>query len=135
MAVRIEGIASAGVSGRWVRKWANAAAKALKRGNHDIAVVFLAPARMKRLNGSYRGRPVATDILSFPAGSDRDLGDIFIAPPVAKKKAAERGMGYREYLKLLIVHGVLHLGGHDHVRKADAEAMEKAEDSILNGKA
>src|SRR5512133_2656349 len=114
MAVRVTAVALSGLSERTVKSWATKAAQALRRPKADIAVVFTDPKAIRRLNRDYGGRDKTTDVLSFPAGMADDLGDIFIAPAVAKKKAAERGTDGKSYLALLIVHGVLHLGGYDH---------------------
>jgi probable rRNA maturation factor len=143
MSIRVKGAASSGASERWVKGWASAAAKALGKPASDIAIVFLPSAEIRKLNGTYRGKPAVTDVLSFPAHEmtaerekDKlaDLGDIFIAPAAARKKASERGMEYREYLKLLIVHSVLHLGGYDHAHEPEAAAMERMEDKIMKAK-
>ncbi len=131
MPVRVEGAAKAGVSSAWVNGVALRAAKAAGRPQAEMAVVFVGPERIRALN-RYRGRDTATDILSFPAETAADLGDIFICPGAAKRKASERGLRYREYLELLVVHGVLHLAGLDHETAAQAKKMEKLEKKILD---
>lgn len=134
MAVRVEAVALAGTSVAWVSGWAKNAAQALKRPTDDLAVVFVRRSRIKRLNAGYRHKDQPTDVLSFPADTADDLGDIFICPAVARVKAKERGMDYREYLKLLIVHSVLHLGGYDHHTEKESKAMERLENKILKAK-
>ncbi len=131
MPVRIECARSAGMSVGRIRGLAEKAAEALGRKGDDIAIVFLGAGKARKMNREYRRRDEATDILSFPAGVKGDLGDIFICPPVARKKAALRGEGYREYLALLVVHGVLHLGGYDHHTDRESKRMEKMEEKIL----
>jgi len=131
MPVRVTASKLSGMSERWVKGWAKRAAVALKRSEDDIAVVFTGAPKMRKLNREYRHIDRPTDVLSFPASEKGELGDIFIAPSVAKKKAALRGEDYREYLALLIVHSVLHLGGHDHHTEKEATAMAKMEKKIL----
>jgi len=104
----------------------------LRRSNDDIAVVFVGKAKIKALNKRYRAIDKVTDVLSFPAGEKGDLGDIFIAPAVARARAAARGSSYKDHLALLIVHSVLHLAGYDHHAEADSRAMAKMEKKILS---
>ena len=103
----------------------------MNRPDDDIAIVFTNAEAMRKLNHTYRGKDRTTDVLSFSADMDGELGDIFIAPSVARVKAKGRGAGYCEYLALLIVHSVLHLGGYDHETKKEAAAMARMEKKIL----
>ncbi len=129
--VRVDAVGLSGLTKREVAAWARKTSKILEREDDDLAVVFVTPTKIKRLNREYRGKDFPTDVLSFPSDAKGDLGDIFIAPAVAKKKAALAGMGEREYLILLIVHSVLHLGGFDHHTAKDSRAMEKMEKKVL----
>ena len=131
MAIRVEGASRAKVSARWVTGVAKRARGALGRTKDELAVVFVAPEKIKKLNAAYRKKDRTTDTLSFPSDAPGDLGDIFIAPAVAKMRAREKGMDERAYLALLIVHGVLHLGGYDHHTAKESAAMGKMEDRIL----
>jgi probable rRNA maturation factor len=131
MAICVDAVKSSGASERWVKGWAKRAAAALKRSEDDIAVIFIGVPKMRKLNREYRNIDRPTDVLSFPANERGDMGDIFIAPSVAKQKAALRGQDYREYLALLIVHSVLHLGGYDHHTEKEAAAMARMEKKIL----
>jgi probable rRNA maturation factor len=131
MAIRVIAVRSSGVSERVVIGLAKKAARAMGRPEDDIAVVFTNANAMRKLNHAYRGKDRTTDVLSFPADAEGELGDIFIAPVVARVKAEERGVGYREYLALLIVHSVLHLGGYDHHAEKEAAAMARMEKKIL----
>jgi len=119
------------MSERVVSGLAKKAARAMRRPDDDIAVVFTNANAMRKLNHTYRGKNRTTDVLSFPADAKGELGDIFIAPSVAKARAKERGVGYREYLALLIVHSVLHLGGYDHHSEKEARVMAQMEKKIL----
>jgi probable rRNA maturation factor len=105
----------------------------------SIAVVSL--EEMSALNERYRGKPGATDVLSFPCddpcavvGPDEPvaLGDVVIAPEVAEGQAAEYGHTVEAELNLLLVHGVLHLLGYDHERDDDATVMQARERALLD---
>lgn len=79
--------------------------------------VALAPdARVRALNRQYRGVPSATDVLSFPAGEPGLLGDVVIALGVARRQAATAGHSLQTELRVLALHGLLHLLGYDHER-------------------
>lgn len=105
-----------------------------------VAVRLIRDGEMARLNGKYRGKRRATDVLSFPAeaqgkpelrtnskrkGRSAFLGDIAISPAVAQRNARLLGRGLPEELQVLILHGVLHLLGYDH--EADRGEMERVE--------
>jgi probable rRNA maturation factor len=94
------------------------------RGSVGIAMV--SDARIRRLNHRYRGVDCATDVLSFPAESDLGfLGDIVIARGVAKRQARAAGHSERTELRVLALHGLLHLLGYDHER--DGGRMQRVE--------
>ena len=83
----------------------------------------------RKLNRRFRKKNYATNVLSFPYG--RGSGDIVLCHPVIAKEAREQGKTLRAHYAHLIVHGVLHLRGHDHLRRSAAARMEKAEIRIL----
>jgi probable rRNA maturation factor len=113
-------------SGRPVRvralgAWLRGVAPARARGLVGIALVD--DAAMRRLNRRYARKDRATDVLSFPAVTSghhaprpahRLLGDIAIATGLAKRQAREAGHSYAEELRVLALHGLLHLLGYDH---------------------
>lgn len=109
---------------RGLGPWLERAAPRSARGTVDIAI--LSDGRMRRLNASFRGVDKATDVLSFPAdpaegarvgrASDRPLGDIAIAAGVAARQARDQGHAVRTELRVLALHGLLHLLGYDHER-------------------
>ena len=94
-------------------------------------------ARLKRLNWDYLGIAAPTDVLSFPASeSDPEtgspyLGDILISIPRARKQAVSAGHTLESETQLLVVHGVLHLLGHDHAKPKEKAKMWKAQNEIL----
>jgi len=106
----------------------------------EISVVLADDALSRRLNGDYRGRDEPTNVLSFanldaeeaPApGAPVLLGDVVVAFGVATAEAEKEGKTLSDHMVHLIVHGVLHLLGHDHRDRAEAERMERLEIDIL----
>jgi len=81
-----------------------------------ISVTFLGRDSMRRLNAEHKGHDRPTDVLTFaltdPTG--RIAGDVYICPWVARQEAKARGIGFREELIRLIVHGTLHALGREH---------------------
>jgi probable rRNA maturation factor len=112
-------------------RWLAGVAPARARG--DVAVAIVGDLRMRALNRRYRRKDRATDVLSFPAGDDpapaarRVLGDIVIASGVARRQARDAGHAYDTELRVLALHGLLHLLGYDHEDPADAGRMARAE--------
>ena len=112
-------------------RWLAATAPARARGS--VTLVLVGDAAMRRMNRDWRGQDYATDVLSFPAdddgprvrGQQRHLGDIVIATGVAARQAREAGHGYGTELKVLALHGLLHLLGYDH--ETDEGQMRRAE--------
>jgi probable rRNA maturation factor len=114
--------------------WLVRAAPRSARGSVDVALV--SDDRMRDLHLRYRGTRHATDVLSFPAGrsadpnpqSDRQLGDIAIALGVARRQAAGHAHSLAMELRILALHGLLHLLGYDHER--DDGEMRALEDRL-----
>lgn len=83
-------------------------------------------AEIRRLNRKYRAKDQATDVLSFPAAVQNGLaGDIAISIDRARTQAAERGHSLADELRILMLHGALHLAGMDH--ESDSGEMARAE--------
>lgn len=70
-----------------------------------------------KLNQRFRGKNRPTDVLAFSYGSDGMLGDVIISSETARKNARSFGVSYRQELKRLVVHGVLHVLGYDHGKR------------------
>ena len=89
-------------------------------------------AEARSLNRNYRGRDYATNVLTFVM---RDAppyaGDLVLCAPVVQREAREQGKGLAAHYAHLIVHGVLHLQGYDHVGDAEARIMEPLESRIV----
>lgn len=92
----------------WLRRVAPVAA----RGR--VAIALVADARIRALNRQFRGIDRSTDVLSFPAAAPGELGDIAIARGVAARQARRAGHGVAAELRVLALHGLLHLLGYDH---------------------
>lgn len=81
----------------------------------EISVTFLPPEEMARLNREYLDREGPTDVIAFPLGTGEELlGDVYVCPSVALRSARDEGLEPEEELVRLVVHGVLHVLGHDH---------------------
>jgi probable rRNA maturation factor len=81
-------------------------------------------AELRRLNRDFRGKDYATDVLSFP-GQDGHLGDLAISAARARAQAREFGHSAEDEVRILMLHGVLHLLGHDH--ETDSGRMARVE--------
>ncbi len=82
-------------------------------------------AKLRELNRDFLKHDYATDVLSFPSGEDSDLGQVAISLDRAREQAAEHGHTALDELKVLMLHGALHLAGHDH--ETDRGQMRRLE--------
>jgi len=98
----------------------------------EVTVRFVGREESARLNGRWRRREGATNVLSFGYGEDRGVlrGDIVVCAPVAREEAAARGSEPAAHYAHLLVHGALHLQGHAHDDPASAARMERRETEI-----
>jgi probable rRNA maturation factor len=116
-----------------------AAGAALRVGsapsNADLTIVLTNDAQIMQLNRQFLGLDSPTDVLSFPAGevdpdTDRPyLGDVIISVQRAHAQALDHSL--EDELRLLVVHGVLHLLGHDHAEASEKESMWDAQREVL----
>jgi probable rRNA maturation factor len=106
-----------------LRRIARAVARA------DITLRVVGRAESQRLNNQFRERKYPTNVLSFPYGGGS--GDVVLCHPVIAREARDQGKTLRAHYAHLVVHGVLHLRGHDHLRRKDAARMERAEIRLL----
>lgn len=107
-------------------RWLAGAAPASARG--EVTVALVSDATMRRLNAQFRRADYATDVLSFPSDEPGLLGDIAIATGVAARQARRLGHSERVELRVLALHGLLHLLGYDH--ETDAGAMARVEERL-----
>lgn len=103
----------------------------------DLAIALVDEERIQGLNRDFLAHDAPTDVLSFPAGeTDPEtghvyLGDVAICSARAAEQARERGHAFEAEMQLLVVHGVLHLLGHDHAEAAEKERMWAAQSAAL----
>lgn len=107
-------------------------------GSSELGVVFTDDARIRELNAGWRGKDKATNVLSFPAFPETKsgalpplLGDIVLAAETVAKEAALEAKPLSNHISHLVVHGLLHLLGHDHETDAEADEMEALERRVL----
>jgi probable rRNA maturation factor len=96
----------------------------------EVHVLLADDATLKRLNRTFRGKNVATDVLSFPAGDANGsgvAGDLAISLETAERQAVRFGHSLRDEVRVLLLHGVLHLAGFDHEADAGEMAAREAE--------
>lgn len=127
------------------RRAAAAALSAAHAGAGEIGVVLADDDAMRDFNRRYRGIDRATNVLAFalagadagsedvPAGAPVLLGDVVVALETAAGEAREQGKSLGDHLSHLVVHGTLHLLGHDHEAAAEAARMERLEALALSG--
>ncbi len=117
----------------------------------EISLLGCNDARIAALNADFRGKPQPTNVLSWPAedraarvpggqparpqpdanGPPEELGDIAIAYDTCRREADDAGKDLPDHVSHLLVHGLLHLLGYDHIRDEDAALMERIESGIL----
>lgn len=124
------------------RQVMTAALPALGMNENSVAVsiLFTDDESIARINGEWRGKDYATNVLSFPAenmplppGEPQPLGDIVLASGVVAREAEAQGKTLRDHTIHLMIHGLLHLAGYDHEDDKDAAVMEALETQILKG--
>ena len=103
----------------WLAAWLARVAPRSARG--EISIALVSDARMHVLNRRYRRKDRPTDVLSF------EPSDIVIATGVARRQARAAGHSYATELKVLALHGLLHLLGYDHHARSDRGRMARAE--------
>jgi probable rRNA maturation factor len=108
-------------------------------GEVEVSVRVVTKDEIRELNRDYRAKDKATNVLSFPAGNVaglpadavRTLGDVVICADVVREEAAQQGKTVENHWAHMLVHGVLHLLGFDHVTDAEAGRMEDLEKQVL----
>lgn len=118
---RIRGVRAA------ITRAAKATARHVTLG--DVTILLAGDADLRALNHQFRGKDKPTNVLSF--ASAPGSGDVAMAFETIKAEAADQGKTMLAHVTHLAVHGLLHLAGHDHMKKADAARMEALEIAIL----
>lgn len=126
---------NSGLDARRFRETAQSLLAALEEGSSSLSVSFVSDKVIRELNRTYRGIDKPTDVLSFSlvegeAPSDageRLLGDIVISLETARRQAAEYDATLEREVNRLLIHGLLHLLGHDHHEARERSVMEREE--------
>ena len=102
-----------------------------------ISFLFTSKRTIRHYNARYRHQDKPTNVLSFPLdapaieGQSTLLGDVIVALEVIKDESCDLGRSFKDHLTHMVVHGILHLRGFDHIEKAEAAHMQKLESNIL----
>lgn len=126
------------------KKWAKAAFDSKTHGiaSAEMGLVFAGDKMLRQLNREFRGKDKATNVLSFAeydgkqlkkarGGKGVYLGDVVISLDTVKREAKAQKKKLRDHAAHMVVHGVLHLLGFDHMEEKEAQKMERAERKIL----
>jgi probable rRNA maturation factor len=128
---------SVAVDARELVALASHALRALRIDGAELSIVLAEPDRMQALKSEWMGIDEPTDVLAFPmdasepAAGPRLLGDVVLCPAVATAQAPAEGRSFADEMNLLLVHGILHLIGHDHADEDGKAAMWAEQDRIL----
>jgi probable rRNA maturation factor len=116
-----------------VRRAALIALEAEEAGHGDVAFRLTDDAGLQALNRDFLGKDAPTNVLSFPTPPNprSHLGDVALAFGVCAREANEQGKPLANHVSHLVVHGVLHLLGYDHIGDDEAEVMEDLERTLL----
>jgi len=96
-----------------------------RRVDGELSITLVSDAEMARLNGEWLDRAGSTDVIAFSLGSDHSvLGDVYIAPDTAGRNVSELGVDLIEEILRLVIHGTLHVVGHDHPDGPDRDSSE-----------
>ncbi len=123
-----------------IETWARAALRQADAGDGggELCIRVVDAEESRHLNHQFRHKDAPTNVLSFPADLDpslvpglRVLGDVVVCAPVVLREAGDQGKPYDDHFAHMVVHGVLHLLGYDHVSAEEAERMERLEIEIL----
>lgn len=127
--IEINKLLKAPISENWVKKVALVALNEFKRKEKlkEISIALVKDKEVKKLNKIYRGIDRITDVLSF-----EDVNEIIICYPQAKRQAGEKRHSIKKEIKILLIHGLLHLAGYDHQTEKDALLMEEQEKKLLD---
>lgn len=126
-----------------IRRRATKLLEALKRSDAELSLLLTNDEEIKELNAAWRQKDKPTDVLSFPQDSDEILGDVAISVETALRQSADEDGWARAHAgvegdwtlldetTLLLIHGVLHLLGHDHHKKDEAKKMRAEEKRLF----
>lgn len=119
------------IDGVWLRRMTETALEETGNTADAVAFAFVDDQRMSAIHGRWADDPTPTDVLAFPvddapSGGERDLGDVIVCTDQARRQARLAGGGYLVELRVLALHGLLHLLGYDHTRdRGEMRALER----------
>ena len=121
-----------------IRRWIEAALDDRRGEDTEVSVRLVDIEEMTDLNQTWRSKTGPTNVLSFPSDLPPELqlpllGDIVICAPVVVREAGEQDKSVESHWAHMVVHGVLHLCGYDHIAEQEAREMEALETRILTG--
>ncbi|HEY5424955.1 MAG TPA: rRNA maturation RNase YbeY [Candidatus Tumulicola sp.] len=132
-------VRKSGVNGRALVATARRLLAAVGEDDASLSVTLVGDDAIRTMNLEHRGKDRATDVLSFPMDvgrtrrrnvapvPERLLGDVVISVPTALRQAADYDAPLQDELYRLLIHGVLHVLGHDHTRAGERRTMEREE--------
>ena len=134
--VEVQRALDAGPAEADIQRWVEAALQHEQRDNTELTVRIVDETESAALNSQYRGKDYPTNVLSFtydiPAEVEMNLlGDLVICAPVVQHEARQQGKAEQAHWAHMVIHGVLHLLGFDHLNDTDAQNMEQHEIAIL----
>ena len=101
----------------------------------EVSVLLTSDKEIQKLNAQYRHLDKATNVLSFPLPKPKEgpwlLGDIVVAYETVVREAKEEHKSFKHHLAHMLIHGMLHLQGYDHIKLAEAKTMERKERELL----
>ena len=131
----------------WIERWLKSLGQKLARRGYatiadhkgapklvalEVTVVFVPPKEIRRLNREFRAKDKVTDILSFAAEDPESIGELVLCPDVIRRQGQSTGLGTRGELGYMLVHGVLHLLGHDHEIASERRRMFALQDQLYS---
>lgn len=119
-----------------LQRWADIVFTTQQVGEKEVTLRFVDEDESQELNAAYRGKDKPTNVLSFPFECPPGipvnlLGDLVICAPVIRREAQEQQKTTQDHYAHMIVHGLLHLLGFDHIDESEAEEMEALEIDLL----
>lgn len=117
-------------------KWMKKVSQLIEIKQNNITIRLVDEAESRALNQQFRGKDKPTNVLSFPSEMPQEiepdyLGDIVICAPVVEKEALDQNKDHNAHWAHMLVHGILHLKGYDHLDPQEAEEMESLEAKVL----
>jgi len=128
--IEVRNLSKQKINPAWLKKIAKAILKKEKKKKLELSIVLVGQARIKKLNKQYRQKNRPTDVLAFAYNG---LGEIVIYLEQVKRNAQKFNTSFKDELKRVLIHGILHLLGYDHEQSVkQAQQMRKKEEIYLS---